>query len=169
MSRTRLRTNDRETVKQAQSQTRGALDRRALICLVLGLLVLAVGIAAALSHSAQRRTGTNGVWPQLAAGELAAGQRACQDGELLPAGTAQAQFVVQPLQAVGPRVTVTLSRQGRALARASALVAARNGTTLRVPLRPLTQDVDDVTVCLTPPHVVGWRSSAVRRHPGPGR
>ncbi|HKG37381.1 MAG TPA: DUF2142 domain-containing protein [Conexibacter sp.] len=136
-------------MKQAQSQTRGALDRRALICLVLGLLVLAVGIAAALSHSAQRRTGTNGVWPQLAAGELAAGQRACQDGELLPAGTAQAQFVVQPLQAVGPRVTVTLSRQGRALARASALVAARNGTTLRVPLRPLTQDVDDVTVCLT--------------------
>ncbi|HEV7772719.1 MAG TPA: DUF2142 domain-containing protein [Conexibacter sp.] len=150
MSRTRLRTDDREAEKPARPLTRHAVDRRALACLAVGLLVLAGGLVAALSHSAQRRTGTNGVWPQFAAGELARGQRACQDGELLPAGTAEAQLVVQPLQAVGPRVTVTLSRQGRTLQRAFALVAARNGTTLRVPLVPVARDLDDVTVCLTP-------------------
>lgn len=150
MSRARLETDERETVRPARPQQRRALDRRALVCLVLGLLVLAGGLVAALSHSAQRRTGTNGVWPQLLAGELAAGQRACQDGELLPAGTAEVQLLVQPLQAVGPRVTVTLSRQGRTLGRGSALVAARTGTTLRVPLRAGAQDLDDVTLCLTP-------------------
>jgi len=149
MSRARLETDERETVRPPRPQQRHAHDRRALICLVLGLLVLAGGLVAALSHSAQRRTGTNGVWPQLLAGELAPGQRACQEGELLPAGTAEVQLSVQPLQAVGPRVTVTLSRQGRMLARGSALVAARNGTTLRVPLRSGARDLDDVTLCIT--------------------
>jgi hypothetical protein len=149
MSRARLGTDERETVAPARPQSRRALDRRALICMVLGVVVLAGGLVAALSHSAQRRTGTNGVWPQLVAGELVAGQRACQDGELLPAGTAEAQLPVQPLQAVGPRVTVTLSRQGRTLARTSALVTTRDGT-LRVPLRATARDLDDVTLCLTP-------------------
>ena len=136
-------------MRAARPRARRALDRRALVCLVLGLLVLAGGLLAALSHSAQRRTGTNGVWPQLVAGQLAAGQRACQDGELLPAGSAEAQVVVQPLQAVGPRVAVTLSHGGVALARASALVAAREGTTLHVPLQPRPRDLDGVTICLT--------------------
>src|SRR5437868_6193329 len=92
MSRTRLRTDDREAEQPAPPLPRRALDRRALACLAVGLLMLAGGLVAALSHGAQRRTGTNGVWPQFAAGEPAPGQRACQDGELLPAGTGEAQI-----------------------------------------------------------------------------
>jgi hypothetical protein len=141
--------DDREVARPARPAARRAFDRRALACLVLGLLALAGGLVAALSHSTQRRTGTNGVWPQLVAGELGAGQRACQEAELLPAGTAQAQLLVQPLQAVGPRVTVTLSWQGRTLGQATVLVAARDGTVLRVPLEPPARDLEDVTLCLT--------------------
>jgi hypothetical protein len=134
---------------RTEARRRTGRDRVALACLVLGLIALALGLAAALSHSSQRRTGTNGVWPQLEAGQLGPRQRACQDGELLPAGTAQIQFVLQPLQAVGPRLSVTLRRHGRLLARSSLLVAARNGTVARAPLEPRARDLDDVEVCLT--------------------
>jgi hypothetical protein len=149
MSRLLLRMDARATAAHAADGRRAPLrDRRALACLVLGLLALALGLAAALSHSAQRRTGTNGVWPQLEAGQLGPRQRACQDGELLPAGTARIQFVLQPLQAVGPRLAVTLRRHGRLVASSALLVTARNGTVAKAPLEPRAHDLDDVEVCL---------------------
>lgn len=135
-------------MRNGRPRARGAYDRRALTCLVVGLLALAIGVATALSHASQHRAGTNGVWPQFLPAELTTGQRACQSGELLPAGAAELQLPVQPLQPVGPRVTVTLRREGRTLGRASALVAARNGTALRVPIEPGARDLDEVTVCL---------------------
>lgn len=118
------------------------------MCLALGLLALGAGLALALSHSAQPRTGTNGVWPQVPLGELGPRQRICQDGELLPAGTAQLQFAVQPTQRVGPRIAVTLSRGGQQLARTAMLVEARHGVLVSAPLRPRAQDLDGVRVCL---------------------
>ncbi|HEX7289683.1 MAG TPA: DUF2142 domain-containing protein [Conexibacter sp.] len=124
-----------------------ALDRRALACLVLGLLALAGGLAQALSHRAPPRAGTNGVWPQLPLGGLGPGQRICQDGELLPAGAATLQVPFQPAQRVGPRIAVTLSRGGRVIERASMLVAVRGGRP--APLRARTRDLDGVRVCLS--------------------
>jgi hypothetical protein len=147
-----LRRDAREAVARRPRGRRGAggrtLDRRALACLVLGLLMLAVGLALALSHSSPARAGTNGVWPQFPLGALGPGQRICQDGELLPAGTAGMRFALQPAQAVGPRIAVTLTRGGQALARTSMLVLARNGGTATAPLRPRAQDLDGVRVCL---------------------
>lgn len=127
----------------------GTRDRRAIACLVLGLLALAVGLVATLSHTSQRRSGTNGVWPTFEVGQAAPGQRACQGGELLPAGTSAVMLVLQPLQAVGPRVAVTLSRHGRTLDRTSVLVSARRGTVATAPIEPPARDLDDVEVCLT--------------------
>jgi Predicted membrane protein (DUF2142) len=142
-----LRSDAREAVAPRPRSSR-ALDRRALVCLAIGLLALAVGLALALSHSAQPRTGTNGVWPQFPLGALGPGQRICQAGELLPADTARVQFAVQPTQRVGPRIAVTLSRGGRTLARTSMLVAARNGALASAPVQPRAQDLDAVRVCL---------------------
>jgi len=142
-----LRSDAREAAA-ARPRAASALDRRALACLLLGLLALGAGLALALSHAAQPRTGTNGVWPQFPLGGLGRGQRLCQDGELLPAGTARLQLVLQPVQPVGPRIAVTLSRGGRTLARSSMLVAARNGAATGAPLRPLSRDLDGVRVCL---------------------
>jgi hypothetical protein len=142
-----LRRDAREVVA-TRPRARGALDRRALACLVLGLLALAVGVAAALSHTSQPRAGTNGVWPQFPAGGLGPGQRACQDGELLPAGAAAIRLMLQAPQLVGPRIAVTLSRGGRVLERTSLLLRARDGIFASAPLRPHARELDDVQVCL---------------------
>jgi hypothetical protein len=133
---------------QAPARPRApARDRRALACLVLGLLALAAGIAASLSHASQRRTGTNGVWPTSEVVQLAAGHRVCQDGELLPAGTTSISLTLQPLQPVGPRVSVTLRRQGRTIAHGTTLIAMRDGRGAVVPIRPQPRDLDAVEVC----------------------
>ena len=147
MSGPLLRSDARETAVRAPRAAR-ALDRRALACLFLGLLALGAGVAVAFSHSAQPRTGTNGVWPQFPLGTLGPGQRACQDGELLPAGTEQLRFAVQPGQRIGPRIAVTLSRGGQTIARSAMLVRARDGALASAPVRPHAQDLDGVRVCL---------------------
>jgi hypothetical protein len=138
----------RSDVREAAARPRAgrALDRRALACLVLGLLALAAGLATALSHAAAPRAGTNGVWPQMPLGALGPGQRICQDGELLPAGAAALQVPLQSAQRVGPRLAVTLTRGGRAIERTSLLV--RLGEVNAAPLRPRAQDLDGVRVCL---------------------
>jgi hypothetical protein len=143
-----LRTDAREAVT-TRRRARSALDRRALVCLALGLLTLGAGIATALSHVATGRAGTNGVWPQFLVGGLAPGQRACQDGELLPGGAGGIQLSLQPTQAVGPRVAVTLSHRSRTIARTSLLVSTRPGAATSAALRPRARELDDVRVCLT--------------------
>jgi len=142
-----LRRDAREAVA-TRPRARHVIDRRALACLVLGLLMLAVGFALALSHSSQARAGTNGVWPQFPLGGLGPGQRICQDAELLPAHTAGLRFAFQSAQAVGPRIAVTLSRGGQTVARTSMLVVARNGGTATAPVQAGAQDLDGVRICL---------------------
>jgi Predicted membrane protein (DUF2142) len=137
----------RDATKLARRSTR-VRDPRAIACLAVGLLALALGLATALSHATQRRAGTNGVWPMLAVGEVAGGQRVCQSGELLPAGATAMRFALQPLQATGPRVVVTLAHGGRTLERASLALAARTGIVDTIRLAPQPHDVGDVDVCL---------------------
>ena len=115
---------------------------------MLGIVAVAAGLAMTLSHASQRRSGTNGVWPLAHVAVVGTGQRACQEAELLPAGTAQLEVALQPLQAVGPRVEVTLSRNGRVFDHASRLVHARDGIRLTVPIEQPPRDLADVDVCL---------------------
>jgi hypothetical protein len=140
-----LPASTREPATSARSRL-PARDRRATACLLLGLLALAVGLVAVLSHASQRRAGTNGVWPTLEVADVVTGQQACQGGELLPAGASALEVALQPLQAVGPRIAVTLSRHGRTLERTSLLVAA--GKVATAPLTPRARDLEDVDVCL---------------------
>jgi hypothetical protein len=63
-------------------------DRRAVVfTLAIGLLVLAVGVAVALSASSARRIATNGVVARSAAGTLSGSGTICELGERIPAGT----------------------------------------------------------------------------------
>jgi len=144
-----LRSEARERVAAPPRARDGrGVDWRALVCLALGLALLGGGLATALSHTARPRAGSNGVWPQTALGTLGPGQHACQNGELLPARAAVLQLVVAPVQAVGPRLAITLSRGGRLLQRTSALVTARAGLGATAPLRAPARDLDGVRVCL---------------------
>ena len=140
----------RKDVRTAATRTRarGQLDRRALGCLVLGLLALVAVFAAVLSHRIDHRAGTNGVWPVFPAGTLGPGQRLCQDEELVPAGAAEIRVVLQPMQAVGPRIAVTLTREGRTVGRTVLVPKLRDELLAIAPLRPSARELDDVQVCL---------------------
>lgn len=148
MSQTQLRTDDRETTESARPRSRRGLDRRALACLLIGLLGLVGGLTAALSHRSVHRSGTNGVWPMNAVAVLTPGQIACQGGELLPAGAASIRIIVQAMQGLGPRLAITLRQEARVLDRGTAFVAARNGASVQMALTPPRRDIGDVTVCL---------------------
>jgi len=140
-----LRSEARERVASRPRATR-VLDRRALACLALGVLALAAGLTLVLSHSAQPRAGTNGVWPQFMLGTIGPDRRACQDGELLPAHTTAVHFVLLSTQPRGPRMAVTLSRDGRLLERSAFTLDASEDAA--APLRPRANDLDGVRVCL---------------------
>jgi hypothetical protein len=132
------------------TRRRAAGDRRALACLLLAVLVLLAGLALTLSRTAERRTGTNGVWlsgevPPL---RVNAGLAVCQGGELLPAGTSALRI---PLR--GPRVPVlvALRRGGRVFERVHATLTTPRGAldgAARAPIAPPAHDLDGVEVCL---------------------
>lgn len=115
---------------------------------MLGLLAIALGLVLALSHHEQRRSGSNGVWPTEGVGSGGQGLQACQEGELLPAGTSALQLLMQSAETPGPVVSVVLRRHGRVIARSSVTPDAE-GTSFTAPIARTTRDLDDVQVCLT--------------------
>jgi Predicted membrane protein (DUF2142) len=121
-----------------------ARDARALATLVVALLALAGAIALVLSHTAVRRSGTDGVWlvAELDAIVVAPGATACQGGELLPAGTSALRI---PVERSHGAATVTLWWGGHRIAR----VAGRVGAGMvRADIPRATRDLGDVRVCL---------------------
>ena len=118
------------------------VDRRALTCCLLALLLLGIGATLALSQSSQRRTGTDGVWVQ---GEIPVpvGSVACQGRELLPDDTVALQI---PGIARRPPI-VTLRHDGRVLARVAATSdVRREAIEASIPRR--RGDLSNVRVCL---------------------
>lgn len=99
-----------------RAQAGRAHDRRALAVLLAGTALLLGYLALVLSHTAPRRSGTNGVWLAGEVPGLAVRARTpvCQPGEVLPAGTAALRIPVR-----GPRgpASVTLRRAGAVLDR----------------------------------------------------
>jgi hypothetical protein len=117
-------------------------ERRALVCCVVALLVLAGGVGLVLSHSEQHRSGTNGVLPQ--ANVLAgAGRTACQGRELLPAGTTAVQIAGW---SQAPPIVV-LRRDGRVLDRVQGVVDP-GARVIQASIDRPERALDGVRVCL---------------------
>ncbi len=117
-------------------------DRPAMVCGVLAVLLIGAALGLVLSRSAQRRSGTNGVFPE-AAVLAGPGTAACQGRELVPAGTA----AVQISGVSGAPPIVVLRRDGRVLDRVDGTVdwAAQ---VIRAPIERAERDLDGVRVCL---------------------
>lgn len=95
-------------------------DRRALACCLCAAVVLGGGLLAVLSHPAQHRSGTNGVFAQ-AQVLVPRPMTACQPGELLPAETT----AVEIAGATRVPPVVVLRHRGRVLDRVEATVDPR--------------------------------------------
>jgi hypothetical protein len=153
--------------REAETRANGAWDRRAGAVLIAATLMLLAGIGLALSHSVQQRSGSDGVKVDRVLGAARPGARLCQGSERIPAGTSELRISVAS-PPPGPRLLVTLERDGRILRRVP-VAAGWSGANLGVPIAPPPRDLDGVEVCIyvdargsqpllarggrTPPHV----------------
>jgi hypothetical protein len=133
----------RHTATQEPLRVSSRWDRRALSCCVVAALAFAGGLVLVLSDSAQRRSGTNGVFPQ-AQVVMPAGTTACQARELLPEDTVAVQIAGGT---TAPPVVV-MRRNGRVLDSAQATVN-RKAAVIAAPIERTDRALDDVQVCLT--------------------
>jgi Predicted membrane protein (DUF2142) len=129
------------TQKPQRASARG--DRRALLCGVVAALVLAGVLGLVLSESAQRRSGTNGVFPQ-AQVVMPAGATVCQARELLPEDTVTVQ--IAGTTAAPP--VVVMRRDGQVLASAEATVDRHAGV-IAAPIERTERALGGVEICMT--------------------
>jgi hypothetical protein len=113
-----------------------------LAALVLGLLI-------ALSHSAPRMAGQNGVFVQDTVLQTK-GQatRFCQDGELLPKDATSMELSITSISGLSPAVTVQASKRGRTLTRGTT-PAGWSGDMVVVPVRRVSQAVSGTRLCIS--------------------
>jgi hypothetical protein len=117
--------------------------------MAVGLVAIAVILVVVLSQKAQRRSGTDLTPSDTVAATVPGGRQACQDEELLPAGTAAVQATVtafgQPLPAL--RIVFTAGPGGRVLS-SGALPAGRAPGLVRIPIRFVAHASQGVRACL---------------------
>jgi len=146
--------------------------------LAIGLVALAAGLALTLSHSAVRRTGTDGALVSTVLLVTGGNGTVCQPQELAPAGTGAIGLSLKAVGGPGPHVAVDLAR-GHAVAAHGVRAAGWRGEHVVVPLRrELRRDVQG-SVCVTlGPHattVLGGErtprklAATTGDHPLPGR
>ncbi len=109
-------------------------------------LVLATGIAAALSHASVRRTGTNDVVVAGVVDTLRGAHRLCQDDELLPAGTGALELTVTGRG--HPAMAVELLDTATGAPVAAGTTDAWGVASATVPLHPRIARDRDVHVCV---------------------
>ncbi len=123
------------------------------VALALGLAFVAIAVVLVMSGSPIRVAGENSVAAQ--AGSVAAQApiasahgraRACQSGELLPAGTTALRPSFEA--SVGPSVTVTVLSGAHVLTRGTR-ASGWTGGQVTVPIEPLSRATPDVTVCFS--------------------
>jgi len=124
----------------------GAGRRAAIATLAAGGLALACAVGLALSQASVRRTGTDDVTISGVVETLRGAHRLCQDGELLPAGTAAVALTGAPARRPALRVDVLDAATGAPLAGGAA--GAWSGSRLRVPLHPAAVRERRVRVCV---------------------
>lgn len=114
-----------------------------------GWLLLAAGLAVLMSQSAIRQAGSNRVPLEAAIGKLAAGQRFCQRGEVVPAGTAALRAYAYPIARRSGTLTVTVRSDASGAIVARGVAVGEPGyEPILVPVRPAVRDETPATVCL---------------------
>jgi hypothetical protein len=114
--------------------------------LAAGLALLAIGVALTLKGSAVSVAASN-VPPGADEEPITATKTSasyCQDGERLPRGASAIRLWLAA--AMGPRVRVTVSRDGRPLT-GGQHPSGWSGGSVTVPVRPLSRAVADVRLC----------------------
>jgi hypothetical protein len=119
-------------------------DARALVVFGVSVLGLLAALLAALSHGAQRRSGTNGVVPLTVLASGGPGATFCQQDEHLPAGTG-ALRVYLGAQSPAALVSIALRHRGAVLDRTAA--AGWKGVFVEAPIRTTSREVEGVDVC----------------------
>jgi hypothetical protein len=94
--------------------------RRRALTLAVGLVLIAAGLVATLSHAAKRRTGTNGMPAKVLLGTTPGAGTICQAGERIPADTAAVRVALVGDARIAPRVAVALTRADAVLATGAA-------------------------------------------------
>ena len=123
--------------------------RRRAVALAIGLVLLVIALAATLSHAAKRRTGTNELPVQAAFATAGPGDKICQNGERIPAGTGAIRVTLAGEGNVSPRLSVALSERGIAFASGSTGAGPDGAGWVRIPLaHPLRGDVAG-SVCIS--------------------
>jgi hypothetical protein len=121
---------------------------RVALALGLSLLVVFAGAAWALSVERPRLAGTNNVFDNFANVELAPGQEACAQAELVPGDTGAVRVHAQASEPPGGPVAARLVRDGREIARGGRPGGWTDGE-IDVPVRPAVESTTpDVDVCL---------------------
>jgi len=124
----------------------------ACVALVAGLVALAAAVAVTLSRAPVRQAGSNDVEATTFLRIVpVTGGRWCQDGELLPDGTASARLWLQTTGHPGPAVRVTALAGGRTIA-SGTQAAGWSGTRLAVALRPALRRDAVARVCVALAH-----------------
>jgi hypothetical protein len=126
-------------------------DPRALAALLLGTALLLACMGLVLSHTSERRSGTNGVWltPEVPGVKVPARTPVCQDREVLAAGTAALRI---PLRYAHGPATVTVQRDGVVLDRVRAAIETAGRSQegwLRASIARPPHDLGGVEVCFS--------------------
>jgi hypothetical protein len=111
------------------------------------LVVVVIGVAAALSESKQRLAGSNNVPPSHFVVTVPRGGEACQPGEFVPADSRELRLMVGTYHRPVPRLEVELRAPG-APAVHGVLPAGRTEGWVEIPLERTTGAAPGATLCL---------------------
>ncbi len=124
-------------------------SRSALIAFVVVLVVVAIGVMAALSQSAVRLAGTNNVFLRFANVTLEDGVTACERRETVPGGTAAIRLSTQLGGQAGSTLAArVIDRNGRTVSRGS-LPSGWRGRYADIPVATVDATLTGAQVCVT--------------------
>src|SRR5271166_6214247 len=125
------------------------------VCPVRARTVLAVGIGAIVAvfavlllHRGQRRSGSDLTPNGAFVAALGPGQRACQEGELLPADTAAVRITIGTYGRPGPPVRLTVTGPHGETLTAGGLRAGWRQGVVQIPVAHVSSATEGARVCL---------------------
>jgi hypothetical protein len=123
-------------------------DRARPSLVAIGCVLLAAGVAAALTRDVPVRTGTNEMLATTALGGTVGRLEVCQDAELIPAGTGAVRVWLRTTGRPGPALALETTSGGATVARGT-LAPGWSGEAATIPLRPVTREQRPARICVT--------------------